>query len=158
MITVNEFMVTDLYTLSPDDTLLMAQNMMVTHNIRHLPVVNDNQQLVGLFTHRDLLAAAESSLDNLGESGSRSRQQPINKDCYLSQKVSVVMTDKLKVVEPGTSLRAAAMHLRKHRHGCLPVVENDQLVGIITDSDFVTIAINLIEQVEEAESFDDGDF
>jgi predicted transcriptional regulator len=45
-------------------------------------------------------------------------------------------------------LRTAAMYMQAHKYGCLPVVSDNKLVGIITDSDFIAIAINLIEQAE----------
>jgi CBS domain-containing protein len=159
MFTVEEFMITDLYTLSPDDSLFIAQSLMMEKNVRHLPVVNEEKHLIGLLTHRDLLAAAESTLDEgEPEYTPHGRKKPITKLCNLSRNVSEVMTTKLKVVEPKVSLRDAAIHLQKFRHGCLPVVENEKLIGIITDSDFVTIAINLIEQFEDTEPYNDDDF
>lgn len=160
MFTVDEFMITDLHTLSPDDTLYIAQKLMMEQNVRHLPVVDREQHLIGLITHRDLLAAAESIFDNVQqpEGTPQGRTQPITKVSNLSHQVSEVMTTKLKIVEPKTSLRSAAIYLQKYRHGCLPVVENEKLIGIITDSDFVTIAINLIEQAEEVEPYNDDDF
>lgn len=158
MFTVDEFMITDLYTLSADDTLATAQNLMVKKNIRHLPVVDEEKHLVGLITHRDILAAAESILeDRKPDDIPHGRIQPSIKMCNLSRKVSEAMTTKLKVVEPKTSLRAAAVYLQKFNHGCLPVMENDKLIGIITDSDFVAIAINLIEQIEDVEPYCDDD-
>ena len=54
-------------------------------------------------------------------------------------------------VEPRAGLKESAIYMQKHKVGCLPVVENHELVGIITDSDFVTIAINLLELQEEVE-------
>lgn len=155
MFTVEEFMSTDLYTLSVDDTLAIAQNIMVKKHVRHLPVVDEENHLLGLITHRDILAAAESILE-----GCQPDEIPHgrNKSSHLSRKVSEAMTTKVKVVESKTNLRAAALYLQKFRHGCLPVVENEKLTGIITDSDFVTIAINLLEQAEEIEPYSDDDF
>ena len=54
-----------------------------------------------------------------------------------------------------TSLRQAALFLEQHRIGCLPVMSNGNLKGIITDTDFVGVAINLLEQIEETEPLDD---
>lgn len=159
MITVDEFMTQEVYTLSPDDTLYNAQRLMIEKDIHHLPVLDEQNHLVGLITHRDLLAAAESILNEAGEpkAPSRGRKQPISEVRKLSRKISEVMTTKLTVVDPKASLRGAAMHLQKFSRGCLPVVDNDKLVGIITDNDFVTIAINLIEQLEEVEPYSDDD-
>jgi CBS domain-containing protein len=53
--------------------------------------------------------------------------------------------------EPRAGLKESALYMQKHKVGCLPVVHNKQLVGIITDSDFVAIAINLLELQEDSE-------
>ena len=56
---------------------------------------------------------------------------------------------------PSSSLRQAALFIEKHQIGCLPIVTDGILRGIITDTDFVGVAINLLEQLEESEPFDD---
>jgi CBS domain-containing protein len=61
------------------------------------------------------------------------------------------MIRDVTVIHKEDSLRKAALYLQTHKYGCLPVVVDDRLVGIITDSDFIDIAINLIEQVEVSE-------
>ncbi len=159
MITIDEFMTRDVYTLGPDDTLYNAQSLMIEKNVHHLPVLDEQNHLVGLITHRDLLAAAESILNETDEPEvpAHDRKQPITEVRKLSRKISEVMTTKLSVIDPKASLRGAAMHLQKFNRGCLPVVVNDKLVGIITNNDFVTIAINLIEQLEEVEPSSDDD-
>jgi predicted transcriptional regulator len=67
------------------------------------------------------------------------------------------MTSPVQTVDEHASLRGTAMHLQKNRMGCLPVLREGKLVGIVTDSDFVAIAITLMEQMEEAEP-DEFDF
>jgi len=67
------------------------------------------------------------------------------------------MSTPVQIAEESTSLRGAALHLLKHKVGCLPVLRKSRLVGIITDSDFVAIAVNLMEQLEAAEP-DEDDF
>lgn len=165
MYTVDEFMITDVHTLSPEDALCDAQNLMIEKNVRHLPVIDKEQRLVGLITHSDVLAATESILNKAnfdkasrGQNSQDSTERAGSGATCLSHKVAEVMTTKLKVIEPKGSLRNAAIHLQKFRHGCLPVVNDKKLIGIITDSDFVSIAINLIEQLEDAEPYDDDDF
>jgi CBS domain-containing protein len=61
------------------------------------------------------------------------------------------MHSNIMTVEPRAGLKESALYMQKHKVGCLPVVKNKQLVGIITDSDFVAIAINLLELQEEVE-------
>gem|GEM_PF-3915505 len=71
--------------------------------------------------------------------------------------LSDVMIKDVKVIHPSDHLRQAALYMQSHKHGCLPVVSDDRLVGIITDSDFVATAINLLEQVELLEEQADLD-
>jgi CBS domain-containing protein len=61
------------------------------------------------------------------------------------------MTVSVNTIEETANLRGAALYMQKHKIGCLPVVRGENLVGIITDSDFVSVAINLMEQMEELE-------
>jgi CBS domain-containing protein len=65
------------------------------------------------------------------------------------------MVRDLATVDEHASLRQAALFLEKHRIGCLPVVTDGDLRGIITDTDFVGVAINLLEQMEDTDPLDD---
>jgi CBS domain-containing protein len=65
------------------------------------------------------------------------------------------MVTDVATVDLNASLRHAALFLEKHKIGCLPVLDDDKLVGIITDTDFVAVAINLLEQLEETEPVSD---
>ena len=69
-------------------------------------------------------------------------------------RVEDVMIRDLATVDEHASLRQAALFLEKHKIGCLPVVTDDKLRGIVTDTDFVAVAINLLEQMEDDESDD----
>ncbi len=142
MLSVAEIMTAQPYTLSPDDSLAQARKLMADHHIRHVPIVSGDGSLVGMVSQRDVLAAADSSI--LPEQ--RSREQEEN---YVA--LSSVMTSPVQTVDEHASLRGTAMHLMQNRMGCLPVTRDDELVGIITDSDFVGVAINLMEQLEQAE-------
>ena len=144
MIAITDYMTTDLHTLRPEDTLYSARKLMMEANIRHIPIVNSAGELVGLVTHRDVLSAADSDLSTIRDQERLDRENEVP----LSQ----VMTTGLMSVDETVGLRAAALHLQKYKHGCLPVIGKDgRLVGIITDSDYVAIAINLLEQVEETD-------
>lgn len=142
MFSVAEIMTTEPYTLGPDDTLENARQMMAQHHIRHIPIVSDDATLIGLISQRDVLAAEDSSVvKQASDQSSRDR-------CVA---LSCVMTTAVQTTQETASLRATAMHLQRHKLGCLPVVKGDKLTGIITDSDFVTVAINLMEQLELGE-------
>ena len=140
MFSLDVLMTTDIITISPDATLADARKLMKKHRIRHLPVIEGDQKLIGLLTQTDVLAATDSSL------------RDIDNRMHASEvRVSDVMITKIATIDAKASLRRAALFLESHRIGCLPVVTGERLVGIITDTDFVGIAINLLEQIEEME-------
>ena len=147
MLTVAEIMTREPYTLGPDDTLATARQLLAEHHIRHIPVVSADGSLIGLVSQRDVLAAGDTSV--LNREGGNSREN------YVA--LSSIMSSPVQSVDESASLRGTALHLQKHKVGCLPVLRKGKLVGIITDSDFVAIAINLMEQLESAEP-DEDDF
>jgi CBS domain-containing membrane protein len=144
MMSLDTIMSTDLITISPDDTLATARELMHDKRIHHLPVVDSDKKLVGLVTLTNVLAATDSFLR---DADSRLHASEI--------RIEDVMVRDLATVDEHASLRKAALFLEKHRIGCLPIVTNGNLRGIITDTDFVAVAINLLEQMEETEPFDD---
>jgi CBS domain-containing protein len=147
MLTVAEIMTREPYTLGPDDNLADARQLMTEHHIRHIPIVSPDGSLIGVITQRDVLAAGGSKLITKGEEDSKER--------YVA--LSSIMTTPVQSVDEQAGLRGTAMHLQKNKLGCLPVLREDKVVGIITDSDFIAIAINLMEQLENSEP-DEYDF
>jgi CBS domain-containing membrane protein len=146
MFTISEIMNTEIYTLSEDDSVQDARRLMAEHYIRHVPVVVKGDRLVGLVSQRDVLAAADSILVTNPEDA---RAQ----EAFIA--ISSIMSVSVDTVDEMASLRGAALYMQKNKIGCLPVVKGDRLVGIITDSDFVSIAINLMEQMEQADEYVD---
>ena len=140
MITVKEFMTSELCTLGESDTINDARKIMTEKNIRHIPVTDGDDRMLGLITQRDVLAASVPEKVTQESGASDAAGTGI---C-----LSEVMIRNVSVINESDSLRTAAMYMQSHKYGCLPVVSNDKLVGIITDSDFIAIAINLIEQAE----------
>jgi CBS domain-containing membrane protein len=146
MFSIDAIMSTNLITVSPSATLAEARTLMHDKRIHHIPVV-DGEQLVGLITLTNVLAATDSFLR---DDNSRIHADEIG--------IKDAMVTDVATVDINASLRHAALFLEKHKIGCLPVLDDDKLVGIITDTDFVAVAINLLEQLEESEPFlDDYD-
>ena len=141
MIKVEDMMTRNPHTLLRSNQLLDAKHIMEALDIRHVPVVDANRQLLGIISQRDLLAAQESSLQAI----------PENQSFTLSTPLHEVMRTNVMTVTPKAGLKETAMYMQKHKVGCLPVVDKGCLVGIITDSDFVAIAINLLELQQEVE-------
>lgn len=143
MITIEEFMTSEPYTLREADSINDAWEIMIGKNIRHIPITDDDGHVLGLITQRDVLAATEPGAIREAKSASHE----VKSDLRLSE----IMIRDVKVIHKADSLRQAALYLQSHKYGCLPVVMDDKLVGIITDSDFIDIAINLLEQAELTE-------
>ena len=140
MITIEEFMTSDPYTLRESDTLQDARAIMTEKHIRHIPVTDGENHLLGLVTQRDVLAAT-------GPQTIAGDEAVLQAECS-GIRLSEIMIRHVSVIHPSESLRQAAIYLQAHKFGCLPVVAENRLIGIITDSDFIAIAINLLEQAE----------
>ncbi|MCL9781404.1 CBS domain-containing protein [Vibrio sp. S4M6] len=141
MIKVEDMMTRSPHTLLRSDSLFDAKQAMKKYDIRHIPVVDDNNKLYGIVTQRDVLSAQESSLHKI----------PTNNAYTLNTPLNDIMHANVLSVEPRAGLKESAKYMQKHKIGCLPVIDKGQLVGIITDSDFVSIAINLLELQEDVE-------
>lgn len=140
---VQDLMSNDLITLLPDEDLALAEEVMRLGRIRHLPVVDDENHLLGLITHRDILRAQISSLAHL----SKARDKQVKRSILAS----VVMTKVVETVAPDMPAADAGKMLLANRFGCLPVVENDLLVGIITEADFLALAVHALERASQEE-------
>lgn len=126
---VRDLMTPDPYTLSPRDTLASLYDLMDSRRVRHVPIVDSDGELVGLLTHTDLAMTALGSLSDLPLSQER--------DLLQRRRIREVMVTEVETVDPETSLAEAAQTLFENKIGCLPVVEGNRLVGILTESDFV---------------------
>lgn len=137
MIYVSEIMTSQPYTLTADASISSAIKIMADKNIRHIPIVNEADELTGIVTHRDLLAATGNKLNDEYSLVAALMDKPI----------SEIMTTHVLTVEENAELISAARFLEKHKFGALPVVNDKKVVGIVTDSDFLAVAINLLEQM-----------
>lgn len=128
---VRHLMTTDLFTVHEDDLVDLVASLMDWEHIRHVPVENDRHELVGLVTHRTLLRLLARRRIVPGE--------PIP--------VSEIMHRDLITIGPDTPTLDAVALMKEHAIGCLPVVEDDDhLVGIVTDRDFLILAGQLLEE------------
>ncbi len=128
--TVAQLMSTDLFTAHPDDLIDLAANVMEWRHIRHVPVEDDEGRLVGLISHRDLLRLLAQGLLSRGAKEITVRE---------------IMIRDLTTVAPETPTLEALAIMRRRKVGCLPVVENDRLVGIVTAYDFLALSAQIIE-------------
>ncbi|HOB08599.1 MAG: CBS domain-containing protein [Limnochordia bacterium] len=121
---VRNFMTKDPITVSLDATLPSTADLMKQHNLKRLPVM-DQDKLVGIITEKDVAKALPSPATTLSK-------YEIN---YLTEKIRVkdVMTKAVISVSPDTTVEEATMIMHEEDVGCLPVLENGKLVGIITE-------------------------
>jgi CBS domain-containing membrane protein len=134
---VADLMSTDLVTLTEDETLAHAQRCMARGRIRHLPVVRDGR-LVGLVTHRDLLAASFSIFAEV----ERNEQRRI----FDTVRVVEAMHRDVVTVSPDLRVAQAARILLENKYGCLPVIDADNLLlGIVTEADFLRLTVRLLQ-------------
>ena len=140
MMLVDEIMTRRVQTLGPEHTLHDARQLMQSRRIRHIPVVDERGHLLGLVSQRDLLAASPPAYPPLDEAERVTREHAV--------RLREIMKTELFTVSADEGLRSAALKLQAHRIGCLPVLHGQVLTGIVTDTDFVAVAINLLEQLE----------
>ncbi len=133
---VCDLMTTEVVTLTEDENLAHAQRCMAQGRIRHLPVVRD-QKLVGLVTHRDLLAASFSVFAEV-EANEQRR-------IFSTVRVVEIMHRDVVSVPPDLGVSQAARILLENKYGCLPVVDSEnRLLGIVTEADFLRLTVSLL--------------
>jgi acetoin utilization protein AcuB len=131
MLLVKDSMTRGVVALSPETTAGKALALCKERRIRHLPVLED-ERLVGIVSDRDLRSAAPA----LGDPGRLSALEEIQ--------VSDVMTRDVVIAGPDDPIEEAANTMRERRIGCLPVVDDGLLVGIVTSSDVMEALVQLI--------------
>lgn len=116
-------------TIEPESSALSALGIMQYHHLRHLPVVDASGRVLGILAERDLLLAASRHL-------------------HAGMEVSEVMSRDVVTVTPESPLAEAASLMAHHHFGSLPVVDADQnIVGILTESDIFRAFADLVGEV-----------
>lgn len=130
-----QFMTKDLFTVGPDDLVDLAASVMEWEHIKHVPVEDGEGRLVGLVSHRDLLRL-------VARGKHRDDSATIVRDLMIKDPVTIT---------PQTGTLEAIQRMRENKLGCLPVVEEDKLVGIITQSDLIRVSSYLLEKFLKGE-------
>ena len=137
---VRKKMKKDLITITRDERMTVARKIMKEKNIRHLPVV-DGKKMVGLVTNMDIRKAEASPATSL----------EIRELHYLLDKLTVgeIMTRNVISISPDISVEEATTLLHDNKIGCLPVVEDGNLVGMLTEEDVMEILIEVMGMKEK---------
>ncbi|MFO8152083.1 CBS domain-containing protein [Thioalkalivibrio sp.] len=129
----------NLVVMRPESTVEEVRRAMAANKIRHLPVLDGAGTLVGLVSQTDVLVAGN------GE----------------ARVVREIMIRDPETVDERENVRHAALLMVRRKRSCLPVTREGELRGIVTDSDFLGVAITLMEQSEavepDAEDFESPD-
>ena len=138
---VGQVMTGNLTSVHPEDVIDLAVSLMDWERIRHLPVEDNEGHLVGIVTHRTLLRLLARGGWKVGS--------PIS--------IREIMHPEPITVTPETTTLDAIEAMRVNRVGCLPVVEDGKLVGIVTERDFINISRQLLEEsLREMEEVSSG--
>jgi len=133
---VGQFMTTDLFTLRPGDIVDLAANVMDWERIRHIPVEDDDGRLVGIISDRLLLRLLAKGY------GKRDHGPVLIRDVMKPDPVTVT---------PEMSTLDAMRLMQSKKVGCLPVIDKERLVGLITERDLIDVSAQLLEEtLEEA--------
>jgi CBS domain-containing membrane protein len=132
-------MTTKVFTIQPGKHLRVVEEIMKWAHVRHVPVVDDHGRLVGILSHRDLMGAAISTLQvRIAEVERMQHNAAIE--------VRQIMHVPTATIGPDERVQRAAHLLRSLRIGCLPVLEDQRLVGIVTEADL----LHIIEELPDA--------
>ena len=141
MLKVKDIMTTEVFVLHATQTLELVRSLMRIKHVRHVPIVDEGNTFVGLMTHRDLLAQTISHLAEVDE----------DEQEYLDRHIHIVKTMKTDVLtaDPEMDICSAISLLLDHKYGCLPVVSDGKLVGIVTEADFLNLTLELLRKSDK---------
>lgn len=133
MTTVASRMARDVRFVREQDPLTKAVDLITERRIRHLPVLAELERLVGIVTDRDVKLALPSSLLD---------QPPDWREVFDRIPVSRIMTRDPYCIHPDEAIETGISLMIQHRIGCLPVVEEGSLVGILTETDALRFCLD----------------
>jgi len=127
---VKDCMITHPIMISPDTPAAEAQKVMTENKIRHIPVVGDGKRLIGLITRQSLALKPD-------ELGSLNIWEITRTLSNLKVKDLMVKAPDVRTITADKTVERAAQTMQKHKIGCLPVMEDDVVVGMITEIDLL---------------------
>lgn len=137
---VEEFMTTDLFTVQKDDIIEFVADLIDWRRIRYVPVEDDNKHLVGLVTMRKIFREYNNALHH---------------DEKQHKTVAEIMIKNPITIHPEASIIEAMDIMDGRKIGCLPVVKNNRLVGIITEQNYMMITGRLLRVIHSTKNKDE---
>lgn len=128
---VEEIMTKNVVTLKKEDTIRRAHTILQENKFHHIPIVDDNNAVIGIISDRDIRDALPSIFEDEW------------KEEVMNRSVAEIMEEDVKVVHPFEFVEEIAAIFYEKEISCLPVVSEGNLVGIVTDKDMLNTLINL---------------
>ncbi|MBE4908296.1 CBS domain-containing protein [Bacillus luteolus] len=128
---VEQIMKKNVFTLSPKDTIATAVKLLEKHKIRHIPILDEHQSVVGIISDRDVRDANSSIF--------RSNEHLED----LERPVETIMTTDVITGHPLDFVEEISAILYEHNIGCLPITKGGKLVGIVTETDLLHTLVQL---------------
>jgi CBS domain-containing membrane protein len=142
MLKVKDIMTSEVFVLHAAQTLELVRSLMRIKHVRHVPIVEPDNTFVGLMTHRDLLAQTISHLADVDEE----EQEYLDRNIHI---MNIMKTD-VKTADPEMDICSAITLLLEHKYGCLPILSEGKLVGIVTEADFLKLTLELLQKSESS--------
>ena len=127
---IEQYMTTEVFTVQPEDPIDLAASIMDWERVRHIPVEDEQNRLVGLVSYRAIFSFF------IRQGGAQRKVEPVRR---------IMKPDPITVTPETLTVEAIAI-MRREKIGCLPVVQDGRLVGIVTYRDFMGIAGHVLEQ------------
>jgi acetoin utilization protein AcuB len=136
---VSRSMTPKVITIDKEASIFDAQEIMAQHTIRHLPVVDDENRLIGIVTDRDIRSALPTNIFKVLE-------DPFNvKEKLKTMKIQDVMTQNPFTISPSDTIQDALLLIQQKRVGAFPVVDNEgKLKGILSVRDLLRAFTNVL--------------
>ena len=130
---VQDLMTDHVFSVRENEDLAKLTSLMEDIHVRHVPVVDEEGILRGLVSHRDLLSSVLYAQQDLPQNELQ--------ELLKSMTVQEIMVEGVETAEAGQDIVEAGNIMLDNKLGCLPVVEGDRLVGILTEADFVKFVV-----------------
>lgn len=129
------WMTKEVVTVSPSQSIAEAEQLMTVHNLRRIPVTQNNT-VVGIICDTDILKAKPSILDPTADTAADEHASLLP--------VEQIMTVNPVTLQPDAPIEEAALKMRRHKINSVPVVQDGQLTGIITETNIFNAFIEIL--------------
>ncbi len=131
---IAKIMQKDVVTIDKEDTIARAAQILQSHNFHHIPVIDDQRQVIGMISQTDIdkISWGKSLFVN-------HQKEALNEALFTTLRSVDIMTKEVFVMDKSQSIKAACQAFQKSQFRAIPIVENNALVGILTPIDLIRL-------------------